>query len=190
MSDERREQLLAVGLEAFGKTPYGDVSLEQVARRAGVSYGLLYHYFADKRRFYLETLRHSAKLIGQVTAPDPGLKPVERLYAGLRAYLDFVEEHPLAYQAFITGGNAGDLEVQEILEEAHWNGLRHVLDALEIEDLQPRLRILLRGWASFNEGATIEWLKRRDIDREELVDLLAQSFVVLAGIADVPGQGN
>jgi AcrR family transcriptional regulator len=49
---ERREQLLSVGARLFSESPYDDVWIEQVAEIAGVSRGLLYHYFPTKRDFF------------------------------------------------------------------------------------------------------------------------------------------
>lgn len=48
-TEERREQLLSVGARLFSESPYDEVWIEQVAEIAGVSRGLLYHYFPTKR---------------------------------------------------------------------------------------------------------------------------------------------
>ena len=42
--DERRAQLLALGLRLFAEHSYDEVSIDELARAAGVSKGLLYHY--------------------------------------------------------------------------------------------------------------------------------------------------
>jgi AcrR family transcriptional regulator len=175
--DARRAQLIDVASGQFATKPYGDVAIEEIARRAGVRHGLIYHYFPDKRHLYIEVVRHWAEQIGQAATTDPALDPVERIYAGLRAHLDFVEEHLVGYLALVTGGNGNDPEVHEVNEQARWNGLRHVLKGLDIEQPTPALRIALRGWAGFNEGAIIEWLKGRDLSREQLVDIMAQALL-------------
>jgi AcrR family transcriptional regulator len=176
--EARRAQLIDVASGQFATKPYGDVAMEEIARRAGVRHGLIYHYFPDKRHLYIEVVRHWAEQIGQAATTDPALDPVERIYADLRAHLDFVEEHLVGYLALVTGGNGNDPEVHAINEQARWNGLRHVLKGLDIQQSTPALRIALRGWAGFNEGAIIEWLKRRDLSREQLVDIMAQALLV------------
>jgi AcrR family transcriptional regulator len=175
--EARRAQLIDVASELFATKPYGDVAIEQIARRAGVRHGLIYHYFPDKRHLYIEVVRHWADQIGEAARTDPALDPIERVYAGLRTHLDFVEQHLVGYLALITGGNGSDPEVHAINEQARWNGLRHVLKGLDIEQPTPALRIALRGWAGFNEGAIIEWLKQRDISREQLIDIMAQALL-------------
>jgi AcrR family transcriptional regulator len=46
--ERRREQLLQIGARLFAEHPYEDVWIEEVAELAGVSRGLLYHYFPTK----------------------------------------------------------------------------------------------------------------------------------------------
>ena len=50
-TDARREQLLDAGAELLGRRPYDEVSIEEIATAAGVSKGLLYHYFPTKQDF-------------------------------------------------------------------------------------------------------------------------------------------
>ncbi|MGW2857715.1 helix-turn-helix domain-containing protein, partial [Streptomyces sp. NPDC001215] len=57
---ERREQLLAVGARLFSENPYDEVWIEQVAEIAGVSRGLLYHYFPTKRDFFAAVVERAA----------------------------------------------------------------------------------------------------------------------------------
>ena len=51
--DIRRQQLLELGLELFAHQTYDGLSIDEIAKRAGVSKGLLYHYFPSKRAFYV-----------------------------------------------------------------------------------------------------------------------------------------
>jgi len=45
---ERREQLLDAALDSFFKQGFAAARMEDIARRAGVSKGTLYLYFASK----------------------------------------------------------------------------------------------------------------------------------------------
>jgi AcrR family transcriptional regulator len=185
-AEVRRAQLIDVASGQFASKPYGDVAMEEVARQAGVRHGLLYHYFSDKRHLYIEVVRHWAEQIGEAGSTDPTLDPTEQIYAGLRAHLEFVEEHLVGYLALVTGGNGSDPEVRALNEQARWNGLRHVLRGLDIEEPSPALRVALRGWAGFNEGAIIEWLKRRDLPREQLIDIMARALLATLNAVDPP----
>src|SRR5919199_2218344 len=84
--DERRAMLLELGLRLFGARGLDEVSVEDIAREAGVSAGLLYHYFGSKREFRHEVTAHALGRLTVVTAPDRTLPPGERLAAAPVAY--------------------------------------------------------------------------------------------------------
>ena len=46
--DERRRQLLERGAELFATHSFGELSMVRIAREAGISKALLYHYFPSK----------------------------------------------------------------------------------------------------------------------------------------------
>lgn len=128
-SDARREQLLAAGTELLGHRPYDEVSIEEIAAAAGVSKGLLYHYFPTKKDFVLAALRRGEDELGVLTAPDPDLPPADQLSAGLDRFLDFVEEHPAAYMAIFRSRGGGDVEIEATLEENRQRRLGALIDA-------------------------------------------------------------
>ncbi len=55
--DERKKQLLQVALDVFIEKGYYGTSTREIARRAGVSSGLLFHYFNNKESIYLELVK-------------------------------------------------------------------------------------------------------------------------------------
>src|SRR5512144_2015136 len=59
-NDERRAQLLSLARKAFSDRSYDDVSIDDLAREAKISKGLLYHYFPTKRDLYVAGLREIA----------------------------------------------------------------------------------------------------------------------------------
>ena len=55
--DERKKQLLRVALDVFIEKGYYGTSTREIARRAGVSSGLLFHYFSSKESIYHELVK-------------------------------------------------------------------------------------------------------------------------------------
>src|SRR4051812_38658798 len=88
--DERRGQLLELGLAMFSERSYDEVSIDDLARAAGVSKGLLYHYFPTKRDLYVATLELAAQRLLDATITDRTGTPEVQLRRGLSTYLDFV----------------------------------------------------------------------------------------------------
>ena len=68
-ADDRRAQLVQIGLELLPTTPVQELTIDEVARRAGISRSLLFHYFATKRDYYTAVTRAAADLMWEHLAP-------------------------------------------------------------------------------------------------------------------------
>ena len=58
--DERRRRLLELGRQLFATHSYGELSMADIARAAGISKALLYHYFPSKQEYFQATLATAA----------------------------------------------------------------------------------------------------------------------------------
>lgn len=177
--DERKIQLLEFGKHFFASHAYDDVSMDEVAAAAGVSKGLLFHYFTSKREFYVETIRAMSLQLRRVTAPDPALPPAARLGAALDAHMKYAKENGAMYVAFCRSGVAIAPEVYGVLEEHRAAVMRHLLENLGISEAPPLLRTALRAWMVMVEGVCLEWIASPDLSHEDLRDLLIAGFRAL-----------
>jgi AcrR family transcriptional regulator len=192
-SDERREQLLAAGAELLGRRPHDEVSIEEIAAAAGVSKGLLYHYFPTKKAFVLAALARGQEQLSARMRPDPALDSAAQLDAGLDAFLDYVEEHPSAYKAIFRRGGGGDREISAALDVARAEHVETMLAGLEAwrdapisTERTPVLEAAVRGWTFFIEGAVLHQLEHGNLERDQLRNLLRATLVaaVLAAAQD------
>src|SRR5580704_7857927 len=115
--DARRAQLVRLGIDLFAARSYDDVSIDELARAAGVSKGLLYHYFPTKRDFYIATVQEASRQLLELTEAPREMPPLERLRASLDAYLDYVDAHAPAYAALMRGGVGSDPEVARVIDD-------------------------------------------------------------------------
>lgn len=185
--DSRRRQLVDVGLSLFSERAYDEISIDDIAEAAGISKGLLYHYFPSKRDFYVGTVRVAADDLRAVTARDPSLSPVDGLRAGLEAYLEYVETHALGFSTLMRGGVGSDPEVAAIVDETREAMAARTLDGMP--DAVPQTaatHLLVRGWIGLVEAASLEWLARRDPPRDEVRDLLISAFGAIFAVAAAP----
>jgi AcrR family transcriptional regulator len=194
-TDARREQLLASGARLLAERPFDEVSIEEIARAAEVSKGLLYHYFPTKKDFLIAALERGQEELAALTAPDPSLPPAEQLAASLDRFLDFVEEHEAAYAAIFRSRGGGDPEIQAALEAGRQQRMDAVIESLATweaapasVDRTPALETAVQGWFFFIEGAVLRWLERRDLERDELRELLALSLIGSLQAAEQVGQ--
>src|ERR687887_1879887 len=95
--DERRRRLLELGKELFTRHTYAELSMAAIAREAGISKALLYHYFPSKQAFFVATLQQQADELARLIAVDPALPPAEQLMRALDAFLGWVEAHAEGY---------------------------------------------------------------------------------------------
>lgn len=187
--EERRAELLRVGMELFSTRAYEEIWVEEIAKEAGISRGLLYHYFPTKRDFYVAVTRAAAAEAGRLTAPDPALPPGEQLRAGIDAFLRYAEEHSHGFLTAYRGSLAGDPEVRAIVEEGRQRQAARILNVMAgSADPSPLLRFAVRGWIAFAQAVTAEWLGERDPSREAVRDLLTKALfgAVEAAMASNP----
>ena len=179
--DERRRQLLEAGARAFTERPYDDVSMSAVARAAGISKGLLYHYFPSKRDFFTATLAAAAAEIAAVTEPDPSLPPLEQLAGSLGAFLGWIDENGDSYRAFLD--SAGSPDVRSLIEEVREQTSSRIAEGVGGAEPRPALRVAVRAWLWGMDAAILDWLDHRHMTRDELRDLLVATFVGALGAA-------
>jgi AcrR family transcriptional regulator len=193
-TDARREQLLTCGARLLAQRPFDEVSIEEIARAAGVSKGLLYHYFPTKKDFLIAAIERGQDELAELTAPDPDLPPAEQLGASLERFLDFVEEHEAAYAAIFRSRGGGDPEILAVLEAGRQQRMDAVIDSLATWEAAPAsvertptLETAVQGWFFFIEGAVLRWLERRDMARDELRELLALALIGSLQAAEAVG---
>jgi AcrR family transcriptional regulator len=181
---ERREQLLSVGARLFSESPYDDVWIEQVAEIAGVSRGLLYHYFPTKRDFFAAVVERESERMLRMTAAVPGVPVREQLTAGLDTYLQYVEAHAHGYRAFHRADAAGDQTVRRVYQRALAAQEQQILAALSADpefgplfEARPEVRLAVRGWLAFTTAVCLEWLRGSDLTRDQVRDLCARALL-------------
>jgi len=163
--DERRRRLLESGVDLFARHAYDELSMAAIAREAGISKALLYHYFPSKQAFFVATLEQKAGELAE--AVDPAGPATDQL----NAFLSFVEADGMAYAKLVR--SAGSVpEVREVIEVIRAATAERVLSGLSAEPTAKH-RVAVRGWLWFMDGAILDWLEHGgDLSREEMRDLL------------------
>src|SRR6266508_2445307 len=113
----RRAQLVALGVEMLGARPLEAVAIEEIAAAAGISRGLLFHYFPTKRDFHEAVVRAFTEEMLQRTAPDPALPFIDQLRNGVEAFVDYVSENSEVYISLVRGAAGGSPALQAIFED-------------------------------------------------------------------------
>ncbi|MDJ0393359.1 TetR/AcrR family transcriptional regulator [Rhodococcus sp. G-MC3] len=180
--DQRKSQLLDIGSRLFADRPYEDVWIEEVADLAGVSRGLMYHYFPSKRDFFAEIMRVESARILEMTAPDTSLPVAEQVAAGLDAYIRYSVEHEHGVRAINRGAMMGDAEIQAILTDELVVQQERILAALPAELRDDEVvKAALRGWVSLVRTVCVDWLDRKTITEGDVRALCLRALDGLLG---------
>lgn len=181
--DARREEILGCAIRLFGERLYADVSTTELAEAAGVTRGLIHHYFGTKRGLYLEVVRAMVLVpnIDEAIRSTGSMK--QRVERSVDWFLDTVAGHGRTYVA-VTGpeGIAGDPEVERILVAADDIAARKILQALGFgsdNDEQSPERAVLRAYCQLAKGTVREWLRSEALTREQAHLLLTDSLLTI-----------
>jgi len=157
---------MAIAEDLFKTRPYAEIGVADVAKAAGITHGLIYHYFTSKEALFIAVCEDRAKQLLESTLPDPSLPLPERAEQAIRGYLDFVEAHRVSYLNLFRGPNALEGEFLRICEETRAIIMERFLDAMGISELPlPATRLSLRGYLGFAESAVLEWLEHPTVPR-------------------------
>ncbi len=88
MQPIRRSQLIAATLEAVDQVGMGDASIAYIARLAGVSNGIISHYFKDKNGLLDATMRHLMQALGEAVRQRRAALTDDNPRAHLRAMIE------------------------------------------------------------------------------------------------------
>jgi AcrR family transcriptional regulator len=176
--EARREQLLTLGVQMLATRQLEDLSVEDLAEEAGISRGLLFHYFRNKQDFHRAVVSYATQQMVTLTEPDPRLPPLEQLSAVLEKYLDYVLGHYEVYTYLIRGHARSNQEVSAIVEETRLtlaNRVRGNLQLLGLPDDELSY-LAIRGWLAFVEEVVVKWVPDQTVPREQLLRLFAAAL--------------
>lgn len=127
--DERKKQLLRVALDEFIEKGYYGTSTREIARKAGVSSGLLFHYFDNKESIYFELIKIGVEEM-KVNTEMAMKSPCEYLFQTVKHTFEQLESNPYFGKMYVFMNNVqhtivNDKEIDLLLEPVdickQWN---------------------------------------------------------------------
>lgn len=184
--DERRAQLVALGVTSLVDQPLESLTIERLSAQAGVSRGLLFHYFGSKHGLHREVVRTARDSMLRATEPRMNLAPPDRLRDTLTRIVQFVREHRGTFFALVRGVSSGDPEVQEVIEQARGVQAERVIAVFREQGVvdSELLRIALRSWVAFAEETLVECALGTDMPSTRIVSFLERSAGAIVASVD------
>ena len=151
---ERRRQLVAIGLAKIVEKPIQDLSMDDIATEAGISRGLLFHYFPTKNDFYLACIAAAGRRMLRTTAPDEDLPGEQQVEMVTRLMVEQIERRRDFYLALVHGHGVADPRVSEVMDSVRAGSTDRVVSALGLPERQ---REVVRAWWAYTEDRALTW---------------------------------
>lgn len=176
-AEERRAQLVALAVGSLADTPLDALTIPALARRAGVSRGLLFHYFGSHdglHRIVLETARDAML---HATEPAPELAPRDRLRDTLSRTVAFVRDHGGTFASLVRGPASTDPDAREIIDQARRAQADRVVAVFVEQGVADTddLHRAARAWIAFVEELLVGVARGEEPAGDPLVDYLVRS---------------
>src|SRR6188768_1985059 len=152
--EDRRRQLVAIGLRKFVERPVQDLSLDEVAAEAGVSRGLLFHYFPTKTDYHRAVVEAARRRVARNVSPDDGVVGDLAVRQVVERFLDQVARRRDSYVALVLGRApiaraAGDDPVETVRE--------HVAGVVARAACLPDAALpVVHGWVAYLEDRALQ----------------------------------
>lgn len=164
--DERRRQLLGIGLRMLVEKPIQDLSLDAVAAEAGISRGLLFHYFPTKTDYYDAVVGAALRRVTRNISPDAGVDADTALRQFVERFYAQIERRRAFYLALVFGSDVISLGGEGV-ESHRMTVARRVKEAL---GLGGSAVPVVHGWVAYVEDRALLWSGRPEADRAPLGD--------------------
>jgi len=119
---EKKELIINVAIEEFVKNGYDKASTDIITSRAGISKGILFHYFKSKKNLYLYVVTYALKLIIEktmealkgVSSPDFFARVKEIYLLKHKITGPYIKETQLISDAILSPPAAVQKEMEEV----------------------------------------------------------------------------
>lgn len=174
---DRRERLLAAGLGLFAERAFNDVAAADIAERAGVAHGLMFHYFGSKLGLYVAVLEQAAleerTRVAANTTPDNA----RWLKNEVDIFLQGVSEGAMLFATLIHGAPGAESSVQKLVSREREEAARRILTRLNPTGSTALLTTATVSWVAYANEMGAQWAESgRVIQRSRLRAVLIDAL--------------
>ncbi len=180
--DERRAAILAAARAVVVRDGLAGASTTAVAAEAGVTRGLVHHYFGSRHELFLAVLSELTSTLPGAIHTDLGDLSLDEVMAiNCRAFLDAFERDVDVWRALFEAGAGGDPDAAAIVD-AMWDRIVGRMAANQARGERPsdELRLVLRVFLGAGETLAREWVLRGRATRAQAETLLLGTLRALA----------
>ncbi len=179
IEEARRKQIVDAAVEALAEVGYAKASMGEIAKRAGISRGLISYHFASKTDLLVQVLTSGYVDGAEFMGPriDAAVTPRDQLLAYVRSNLEYMRVHPqrmVAVVEIIMGAGPEGLpginpvETDRLILEPLESLLRAGVEAGEFRELDPT--VMARIVRQVIDGVPTLLSGNRELDLDHYID--------------------
>ena len=158
--DERRRRLLELGTDLFARFTYDELSMARIAREAGISKALLYHYFPSKQAYFAATLEEKAGELAALYGARPRAAAARAADRQPRRVPGLGRGQPRRLRQARALAPRAIPEVREVVDRVRELTAARILDGIAPARRRAGpLRAAVRAWLWFMDGAILDWIE-------------------------------
>lgn len=179
---EKQQRIINAAIKEFVKKGYDHASTNEIVKEAGISKGLLFHYFTNKKQLYLFLYDYSVELIKDKLFAKIDLLETDILIkwrAILLHKLELIKEYPDLFNfmlgAIIEDSHEINLRNKQLMEESYQKVLKDI-DYTKFKeglDVQKAINIIIWTYEGFGNQQQ-EKVKQGSLDTYNYDELLQE----------------
>ena len=181
---EKRERILNAAIHEFAQKGYKNASTNEIVKEAGISKGLIFHYFKNKKQLYLYLFDYLMEILREEYFQKSWLEEkdfLEKIRIASLTKLELYRRHPLIFKFFLTAYAEMDAEVKNEVQARNQKmietNLPRIYDNVDMSNLRDGVErqkaINLIVWAL--EGyANSKIMEYRTMDENEFSNMITE----------------
>ena len=114
----RREQILDAVIALFSERGYDEVSVEDIASSAGVTRGLVHHYFGGRKEVYIALLERLGTMREEQLPPPVGRSARARVADDVSRWLEWTEDNRTIWLGTLgRGEDIADPDIRRVVTD-------------------------------------------------------------------------
>lgn len=186
LPEEKQKKVIDAALLVFGNVGYRKASTNDIATEAGISKGMIFHYFGRKKQMYLYLIQYSMESVVGAFMQNCGEDITDffdRMALGTKIKLDLLKKHPALFKFMISMCMESDKEVlaeiSEIIKMSEGMGRELALSKMDREKfkegIEPEKVVTIL--TKYNEGYL--YRVEKDCNIDEMVKEMNECMLLM-----------
>lgn len=192
LEPEKQDRILNAAINEFAQKGYKNASTNEIVKEAGISKGLIFHYFKNKKQLYLFLYDYLMEIMGEEYFHKSWLDEkdfLEKMRMASLTKLELFRRHPLIFKFFLTAYSETDVEVKEEVDVRNQKmieiNLPRIYDNVDMSNLregvdrQKAIKLIVWALEGYANSKIPEFKTMDELAFSDLVSELATYLEIL-----------